>query len=196
MLNRPCRVTGNRVMPNTYPPFSHPLRVADLAARKPTRFDLAPDAAARGAMAADLGLSGLEKLNMRGELRPQGRGDWVLEATFGATVTQPCIVTLAPVVTRIEERVLRRYIADMPEPEGEEIEMPEDDSAEPLPAVIDLGAVLTEALALALPLYPRADGAELGTVSQAAPGAEPITDEATRPFAGLAELMKKGRDET
>ena len=67
---------------------------------------------------------------------------------LGATVTQACVVTLAPVITRIEETVTRRYLADMPEPEGEEVEMPEDDSAEPLPVIIDPGAVMIEALAL------------------------------------------------
>jgi uncharacterized metal-binding protein YceD (DUF177 family) len=89
---------------------------------------------------------------------------------------------------------LRRYLADWVEPEAEESEVPEDDSVEPLTEVIDAGAVLAEALALALPPYPRAPGAEFGELTAAAPGAEPLTDEKLRPFAGLAELMKKDRD--
>ncbi len=171
--------------------YSHPYRVADLAARKATRFDLSPDPDMRRRIAEQLGIVAVDKLRFRGELRPQGRGDWVLEATLGATVTQPCVITLAPVTTRIEEAVTRRYLADMPEPEGEEVEMPEDDSAEPLLAVIDAGAVLTEALTLALPLYPRAEGAQLGATRFTEPGAEPLEDEALKPFAGLADLMKK-----
>lgn len=175
------------------PSFSHPLRPAELAGRKPTRFRLAPDAGARDRIAAALGLSALPELAFIGELAPQGRRDWLLTAKLTAKVVQPCIITLAPVTTKINEAVTRRYLADMPEPEGEEVEMPEDDSVEPLPAVIDLGTVLTEALALSLPLYPRAEGAELGSAQFAEPGAEPLTEETRRPFAGLADLMKKGQ---
>ena len=54
-------------------------------------------------------------------------------------------------ISQIREKVERRYLADMPVPEADEIEMPEDDRDEPLPEVIDPGAVALEALALALP---------------------------------------------
>lgn len=171
-------------------PYSHPFRTAELAGRRPTRFRLLPDAAARARIAADLGIEAIPALSFAGELRPSGRHDWLLEADLAATVVQPCIVTLAPVTTRIAERVTRRYLAEMPEPEGEEVEMPQDDSAEPLPERIDAGAVMCEALALALPLYPRAEGAELGAAGFAPPGAEPLGEEVTRPFAGLADLLR------
>jgi hypothetical protein len=89
-------------------------------------------------------------------------------------VVQPCVVTLAPVTTRIEEKVERRFRADLPEPApGAEVEMPEDDALEPLPETLDLGRVLIEALALAVPEYPRADGASLGEAVFTEPGAEP-----------------------
>ena len=43
---------------------------------------------------------------------------------------------------------------------------------EPLPQALDLGEVMVEALALALPPYPRAPGVELGEVVATEPGAE------------------------
>ena len=85
----------------------------------------------------------------------------------------------------------RRYLADMKVPEGDEVEMPEDDTSEPLPEVIDLSEVAAEALALALPEYPRAPGAELGEAVHAAPGVAPLTDAALKPFAGLASLAER-----
>lgn len=172
-------------------PWSHPFRVAELASRKPTRFALALDEAALAALAADLGLLEVRKLTFKGELVPKGRHDWELTAKLGASVVQACIVTLAPVQTRIDEDVTRRYLADLPQIEADEVEMPEDDTVEPLPQVIDAGAVMAEALALALPLYPRAPGADLGAVQGTPPGAEPIVEEKLRPFAGLAELIRK-----
>ncbi|WP_102223603.1 YceD family protein [Acidimangrovimonas sediminis] len=174
-------------------PVSLPLRVADLPARKPKRFDLRPEGADLELVARLVGADAVRKLSFTGELRAEGRHDFVLEGRLGATVVQPCVVTLAPVTTRIEEEVFRRYLADMPAPSdmGDEVEMPEDDSAEPLPEVIDPAAVMIEALALAMPLYPRADDAALDTADYGPPGTAPLTDDAVKPFAGLAALRKK-----
>jgi uncharacterized metal-binding protein YceD (DUF177 family) len=95
------------------------------------------------------------------------------------------------VTTRIDEAVERRFLAHWSEPEpGSETEMPEDDSVEPLGAEIDPVAVMEEALAMALPDYPRAEDAELGDAVFSEPGAEPLTDEAAHPFAALAKLKK------
>ena len=167
------------------------LTLARLPRAGETAFEIVPEAEVRAALAAELGLSGLRKLRLAGRLIPEGKRDWRLEATLGATVVQPCVVTAEPVTTRLDEAVTRRYLAGMPEPEGDEIEMPQDDSAEPLPAVLDLTAVLAEALALAVPPYPRADGAALGEANFAAPGVVPLTDEAARPLAGLAALRDR-----
>ena len=176
-------------------PYSHPVRTAALPQRKPLRFDLAPDAHERAAIAADLGLLDLPLARLKGELRPSGRRDFVLEARLAAEVIQPCVVSLAPVPAEIAETVTRRYLADYLEPEGEDVEMPEDDTTEALGEAIDLGAVLVEALSLALPLYPRAPGVSFDGQIVAEPGAEPLTDEKLRPFAGLADLLK-GKDPT
>lgn len=173
------------------PSLSHPLRVAALSNRKPVRFDLKPDAAARAAIAADLDITALPAFRFKGELRPLGRQDFVLEAAMEATVEQPCSVTLQPVITKLTETVSRRYDADFVFPEGDEVEMPEDDNVEPLPEVIDVGVVATEALALALPLYPRAEGAELGEAVFAAPGQAPLRDGDLKPFASLAALKDR-----
>ncbi len=175
-------------------PLSHPLRTAGLSQRKPTRFTLQPDQAARTVLAGALGLIDLPALRFSGELRPAGRQDFVLEAALEADVVQACIVTLAPVPARISEKVIRRYLADWSEPEAEESEMPEDDSSEPLPEVIDLGLVLTEALSLSLPPYPRAGDAAFDGFEAAPEGAEPLGDEVRKPFAGLGALLR-GRDE-
>ena len=167
-----------------------PLRISDLATRKVTEFTLTPDADERAAVADALGIIGIKKLRFEGELRPQGKADWVLNATLGATVVQPCVVTLDPVSTRIDEEIARSYVAGLPEPTAGEAEMPEDDSVEPLPVTLDLAEVMIEALALALPQYPRADGAALGEAVFAAPGTAPMKDEDAKPFAGLAGLRE------
>ncbi|WP_371037732.1 MULTISPECIES: DUF177 domain-containing protein [unclassified Rhodosalinus] len=170
------------------------LRLAELPQDAPTAFALEPDAGTRAALAETLGIDAIRKLRFTGTLAPEGRSDWHLEGVLGATVVQPCVVTLAPVATRIDTTVTRRYLAgfDMPETVAE-VEMPEDVTSEPLPERVDLMAVMTEALALSLPDYPRAPGVELGTAQAAPPGVAPLSDEELKPFAGLQGLRDKLR---
>lgn len=174
----------------------HQIATRTLNRRNPSRFDLATDADTRASIAAGLGISAVPSLRFIGDLTPRGRDDLDLTGTLEATVVQPCVVTLAPVTTRIAERVERRFLADWTEPEGGgETEMDADDTREPLPETIDLLAIATESLSLALPAYPRAPGAELGTAVFAPPGAEPLRDDDLRPFAALAALKRDGTPE-
>nr|WP_299789702.1 DUF177 domain-containing protein [uncultured Marivita sp.] len=166
-------------------------RVSDLSTRGPTVFDLQPDADARSAIADQLGLSALRKLRFEGQITPSGARGWTLTGALGATVVQPCVVTLDPVTTRIDEAVEREYLPasyfEAPEP-GSEIEMPEDTSTEPLGTVISTFDVMVESLLLALPQYPRVSDAELGEAVFTEDGVAPLKDEDTKPFAGLAGL--------
>lgn len=176
--------------------LTHILRLAELPRRKTTEFLLAPEAPERQALADALGILGLKKLNFKGHLAPMNGADWQLSAKLGATVVQACVVTLAPVTTRIDINVERSYLAptdtgrtDAGDDLGHEI--PEDDTIEPLTPTIDLGLVIFEALTLNLPDYPRAPGAGLGEAVFAEPGIDPLTDGDLKPFAGLADLRNK-----
>lgn len=154
-------------------------------------FDLRPEDALREEIAARLDLLGLRKLRFHGSVAPSGARDLKLDAMLGATVVQPCVVTGDPVTTRIDVPVLRAYLAEMEMPTTDEAEMPEDDEAEPLPATIDLAAVMEEALAIALPDWPRAEGVEPIDMTVTEPGVAPMTDEDAKPFAGLKALRDK-----
>lgn len=180
-------------MTDPAPPRPSRFRTGGLSPRKPTRFDYAPDAPARAALARGLGLLALKSLRLTGEIAPVGRDELVLTARLQTEADQACVVTLAPVPARIDEEIRRRYVAGLADPQGDEVEMPEDDSLEPMPEVIDLAEIAAEALVLALPLYPRAPGAELGTAVHSAAGVAPLTDADLKPFAGLAALAGRGR---
>lgn len=164
------------------------MRMSDLATRKPTPFGIELDPSGLAAMAATLGIREIRKLRFVGKIAPVGKRDWQLQGELGATVVQDCVVTLDPVVTRIDEPVNRTYSADFVEPDGNEVEMPDDDSVEPIPEVLDLEAVMAEALSLALPAFPRSGKVELGEAIFSAAGVEPLTNEAAKPFAGLEGL--------
>ncbi len=174
---------------------SLPFKVAAIAGRTQTHVKFAPGAQDRAQIAAALGLLDLPEMRFEGDIRPQGKRDLVLTARLTARAVQPCSVTLEPVPTTVDETVTRQYLADYREPEGDEVEIPEDDTLEPLPEVIDAAAVAIEALALALPLYPRAPGVDLGEVVAAPPGEAPLREADLKPFAGLAKLME-GKDKS
>jgi uncharacterized metal-binding protein YceD (DUF177 family) len=164
------------------------VRSAEVAGRRARTFALAPDDPTRAAIARAVGAKAVERLAFDGTLAPHGRGDVTLEGRLVARVRQACVVTLAPVVTEIDVPVERHFLARWEEPGPGEVEMPEDDRLDPLPEVIDLGAVMVEALALAMPDYPRAPGAGLGQAAFAPPGVAPMSDADIRPFAALKAL--------
>lgn len=176
---------------------SQPYRSALVSGRKTLRFAFTPDDIARAQMAQALGLLELPEFSFKGEMSPMGRADVVLRAELAGLVVQPCSITLAPVRSRVKDSIERHYRAEYIEPQGDEVELSEDD-ADPLPEIIDVAAVAIEALALALPLYPRAKGAEFGEAVFAAPGVAPLKSDDLKPFAGLAglaERLKKPADD-
>ena len=120
------------------------------------------------------------------EIGPAPADAWEFEGRLTATVVQPCGITLEPVETGIDEAVRRVWSPHVGAPSDlpVEVEMG-DDEVEPLGSEIDLGAMLVEALSLALPAFPRAPGAALEDTAD-----EPEPQEETRkPFAGLADLL-------
>lgn len=169
-------------------------RTGGLSPRKPTRFSYRPDRDERAALAGDLGLLALHALDLTGEIRPVGRDELVLEASLTAAADQACSVTLVPVPARIAETIRRRYVAGLADPESDEVEMPDDDSLEPMPEVIDLAEIAAEALSLALPLYPRAPGAAFVQALHAGDGVTPLRDADLKPFAGLQGLAERLAD--
>jgi uncharacterized metal-binding protein YceD (DUF177 family) len=177
----------------------HVLKVADLNERRPTLFEIQPDTAELRQISDDLGLLSLKKLRFQGTLQAHGKREWLLSATLGATVQQPCVITLEPVNTRIDTPITRRFIPEAQirrdADDAGEVEMDGDETLEPLGHHFDLWSIMIEALALALPDYPRATDASLNQAVFAEKGVAPMTDDDVKPFAGLAALKEKMQKE-
>lgn len=173
------------------PEFARVIEVARLKGPGGLAFDLAPTEGEAAALARLYAAQGVRKLRFEGRLMPTP-GGWELAGRLGATVIQTCVVTLEPVTTRLDIEVRRLFRhAAAPDPVEVVVAPFEDDEIEPLGERIDLGLVAIEAIALALPPYPRAEGATLEKASFADPGAPPMEDEAVRPFGALAALRDK-----
>ncbi len=150
----------------------------------------------RLSLAARLGILSCEDLTAEivltahdGGRKVRGRG------RLCARVTQACVVTLLPVAQDIEEPLSLLFLEeDDDAPESAVIDLdPSDDAEVPDPIVkgtIDVGAPVSEHLALALDPYPRSPGAVFQP-----PEDEPEAPVATaNPFVALRAL-RGGRDD-
>lgn len=179
--------------PSVTPEFTRPKAIDRLSNTRTTTFDETPTAKEAEALRQLMGLVGLRKLRFHGEITPIRPFGWHVQGVLGASITQTCVVTLDPVRNRIDTEVDIRFVpaASIESPEGEgEI----DETLEPLGDVIDLGLIATEALALAIPPYPRKDDAALPENLAESDDDAPESDEPAKPFAGLAALRAKLKD--
>ena len=183
--------------PEGSPEFSRIIATADIPAEGNYDVSLSPTRPEEEALAAMLGIVEVRKLSFEGTLQRVTGGGVTCTAQLGATVTQSCVVTLELVKTRIEEPVIRRYLAATEIPkDGYQILEDEDVDVDVLGAEIDIAALAREALALALPTYPRKHDAELSETVFSAPGTVAMTDDDAKPFAALADLKKKLADKS
>lgn len=174
-------------------PFKRPLKVDALSRDAETRFRIAAEPDERIALAKFLGVDAVERLTIAGFVTPEGKGGWRVRGHLVAKIVQTCVVTLEPVRSRIDEEVTRSYVPDRGARRQPEVVLlpDEEDTPDPYTDTIDPAQLAVESLALIIDPYPRREGAALDPeVLGADPGA-PTEDETTRPFADLAERMRR-----
>ncbi len=169
-------------------PWSVPVRL-DEVPETGLHLDLEADAAARAAVAAAAGVNEVPQLTAAFDVKRHGRDGLHVVGTVSARVRQTCVVTLDPVENEVAEGIDLVFVpasalgslASEVNLGAEAIEPPEA----LIDGVVDLGAVATEFLTLAIDPYPRKPGAVFDPPHSA--------DEGSHPFAALAAL-RSGRD--
>lgn len=170
-------------MADRQPEFSRVVPLTRLGA-DPFRQEIAATEAERGALARRFELVSLDRLTAKVELVREGGGAILLRAEFEAAFAQTCIVTLDPVPGTVQESFALRY--GPPESDPGDAVLDDDEPAfEPLMGqAIDIGEAVAQEFSLALPSFPRAEGAIVE--DEAEPEAE------AGPFAALARLTGRG----
>lgn len=184
------------MQPLTVPEFSRPLTPEALERSEGETLAAEADTAERAALAERFGVPAVLSLGYRARATRWGRDGWRIVGQAEARLEQTCVVTLEPVETVVTEPFDRRFVPesalDRPSPGGElELDSAMVDGPDGFSGSIDLGEIAAEAVALGIDPYPRREGAEVGRVLSGPKGAEPLTDEAARPFAGLAALRRR-----
>jgi uncharacterized metal-binding protein YceD (DUF177 family) len=169
--------------------FSRPLDVYDIPPAG-YRITIHPDAVERDRIAARLGLRALSALTATITATPIAGGAYRVSGELAADVTQDCVVTLDPIVSSVSGPIGVTFITQTTDEQDEiEVEPAAEDSEILTGAVIDLGEIAVQQLALLLDPYPRKPGA-----SFAPPDALPEPPERRpSPFSVLAKL-KSGRE--
>lgn len=146
-------------MSQAKPEFSRPIELARLGASEAV-YSIAATPAEREALARRFDLLTLDCLDAEIRLQRLAHGMVRLSGGFTAEVAQACVITLAPVASRLEERFTVLY---GPAESDESVVLDyESDLVEPLEgSAIDVGEAVAQQLAVALDPYPRAPGASL-----------------------------------
>jgi uncharacterized metal-binding protein YceD (DUF177 family) len=163
------------------PEFSRPIEIARLT-RDGRHFEITANPAERAALAKRFDLIALSRLAAVVRLEQIPGSLFRLTAELDADVTQACVVSLAPVQSRVEEAFSVLYGG------GEEAQEVNLDGAaetiEPIEnGVIDIGEAVAQQLSLALDPFPHAPGAEAPIPAGAA--------KPPSPFQALAALKKQ-----
>ena len=157
--------------------FSRAVRVDPLP-REGLSLDIEATAPERAALATLNGLPSIARLDAHFQIFKWGRGVRV-EGKVAARVTQTCVVSLEPFEVEIEEPVEVKFLppdakAPVTSPEAHGL----DDVDEPdivVDGKIDLGALASEFLTLALDPYPRKPGVEFEPPVEAPEGESPFS---------------------
>ena len=105
---------------------------------------------------------------MVGKLSPLSVDGWSLKAELRATVKQKCVISFKPVQTIVCETINRTFspsaLQNTFEADDDGISpVIFDDTLHELNDYIDLAEIIFEELTLILPLYPKIEGAKLGS---------------------------------
>jgi uncharacterized metal-binding protein YceD (DUF177 family) len=139
--------------------WTYPVAVADLPPEGES-FELVPDEATRATLARQVDVLALPALRARLKVIPTGKGAALVEGDLDATVRQTCVVSLENFDADLHEVVTVRFAPEAAIVTGPVVELGGEDPPDPLVnGAIDLAAVVTEFLALAIDPYPRKPGA-------------------------------------
>ena len=172
------------------------VRFSEINQSKPFEFHLILQKQKTHELIKRLDLLNIKKVSLVGKLIPLGNNEWSLKAELRATVNQKCVISFEPVQTIVREPIDRTF---SPSALQNTFEADDDgtspvifdDTLQELIDEIDLAELIFEELTLTLPLYPKIEGAELGSYTVTKPGEKALNEENIKPFAQLSELKDK-----
>jgi uncharacterized metal-binding protein YceD (DUF177 family) len=166
-------------------PWSHEIEVGSLP-QHGRAFELVPDPATRKRLADHAGVVSIPELKIIVEVKPTSLGVDVTGVLTGV-VRQNCVVSVEEFDNPISEQIEADFANDMgdaaPGDDEEDLDLPDPI----IDGKIDLGALATEFLVLAIDPYPRKPGAQMPNL----PGDEAENSSGKSPFERLSDLKNR-----
>lgn len=91
-------------------PFSRLLALRDLPGVEGKRLTETATDEERDIIAKEFNLSGLKNFRVEARIEKEGKTGWRAEGRIIATASQPCVVSLEPVIQKIDESFTRSFI--------------------------------------------------------------------------------------
>lgn len=155
------------------------------------------------AVARRLGLVAINELSACLEISPWRRNGIIVSGTLRAVIVQTCVVSLEDFAETVEEQLSTRFTDENDPILTRTVDQPSDVVIDPLdedpPEILiddgaDLGELVVEHLAVALPSHPRRPGVDLNEVVPEILAGEVLSDsKPPSPFAVL-ETLKQRQD--
>ncbi len=172
--------------------LSRLIDIADLQGQR-TTLDISATEEEERALAARFGVTTIRNLKASVTLTPFASGNKVaMKGRFDAEIEQNCVVTLVPVINRVEGEFLAEFVEGAFLDNHDDIEFAVDDDDPPEPILngrLEIGELIAQNLGLAIDPFPRAPGAifEGVILRDEAPQAT-MKDGRPNPFAVLERL--------
>lgn len=175
--------------------LSRPVYIDDLGLQEYVT-DITPSEDELKALGERLKVDSLDALSAHASVKLLPTGDVRLQASFQASLTQTCVVTLNPVSSDISSEFVTIYSHtsdDETSTDEEEFADLEDNFDPPEPIIdgkIDIGEAVSEHLALEIAPFPRVKGATFDGYCIGTNGRNEPVEEKKSPFAVLERLKE------
>ena len=132
----------------------------------------------------------IESVSFKGQLTPSDSQNYKLHASFKATVTQACVITLKPVTTQIEQQIHQHYSTDKEAHQAKTVSGDyKTTEIERIFNEVNIGDLILEFLSLSIPLYPKNKNASFEGISATKSGIKPLEKPLNNPFNSLKKLI-------
>ncbi len=169
--------------------WSHEIELAAVP-EQGRSFELVPDEATRQRLAAAAGVISIPSLKVFLEVRPVGADAADVIGKLEGVVRQTCVVSLEQFDNPVSEAIAVDFATDPKSTAETDDEEEIEDLPDPIvDGKIDLGALATEFLILAVDPYPRKPGAAFAAL----PAEEEVPEPKRSPFEQLSGLKDRIR---
>ena len=136
-----------------------------------------------------LEVEALKTFSFKGHFIESNENDYLLEASFKATVIQLCVVTLRPVKTNIDHKFNRLFSIVKQRTRAKRLSITHDAiDQEQILNDVNIGDIMLEALTLEIPLYPKIKGVNFEGLTVTDAGSKPLEPVLNNPFSSLKKM--------